>query len=294
MSRDSAIIAALRHAGICEEIATTRPLSGGCIHEVVLLSLSDGRDVVAKLNHASKLGLFEEEAAGLRALDETNTVLVPRLLSTSSHDDTAVMLMDALEAALANDSTWAAFGRDLAALHACKWSSQYGFATDNHLGTTPQPNDWCDDWVQFNAEHRLGHQLNLLRPHLSNEETRDIQRVIDQLDQFIPHHPKPSLLHGDLWAGNALPVVDATGKLRIGVIDPACSVGDGWADIAMMKLFGGFPKVCLDEYASTVGDHVRIESRIAVYQLYHVLNHITIFGRGYIAQAMSLARSLTY
>lgn len=293
MNRDAAIVAALRHAGVCDEVVATQSLSGGCIHDVVRLSLSDKSCVVAKLNSASKLSIFEEEAAGLEALDATDTVFVPRPLVTITHGNTAVLLMDALEVARATDDVWAEFGRELAALHTCEVGRRFGYGSDNHLGPTPQPNNWCDDWIQFNAEHRIGHQLELLRNVLCAKEADAIRCVIDQLDRFIPRQPKPSLLHGDLWSGNALQTTDQEGAARIAVIDPACSIGDGWADIAMMKLFGGFPTACHDAYADSVDDHDRIESRIAVYQLYHVLNHITIFGRGYIGQAMSLAQSLT-
>lgn len=292
MSRDSAIRAALQSAGLCDDVKSSQSLTGGCIHEVLRLTLSDGSEVVAKINDARSLGIFQEEAAGLEALAKTNALLTPTPLGASAHDGKAVLLMTALRPASVDDDTWRAFGRELAALHVADVGSRYGFHIDNHLGSTPQPNAWCDDWIEFNAEQRLGHQLRLLNGVLSRDERLVIGSVIDSLDRHIPAKPRPSLLHGDLWSGNALAALDDNGVTRIGVIDPACYIGDGWADIAMMRLFGGFPQACLDAYASAVDDHDRIESRIAVYQLYHVLNHITIFGRGYVSQALSLARGL--
>jgi len=292
VSRDGAIRAALQSAGLCDDVKSSHSLTGGCIHEVRHLTLADGSEVVAKINDARSLGIFQEEAAGLEALAKTNTVLTPTPLGASSHDGKAVLLMTALRPASANEETWRTFGKELVALHATDVGSRYGFGTDNHLGSTPQPNAWCDDWIEFNTEHRLGHQLRLLKGVLSGDENQVIRSVIGNLDKYIPAKPKPSLLHGDLWSGNALAALDDRGQTRIGVIDPACYIGDGWADIALMRLFGGFPKPCLDAYASAVDDHDRIESRVAVYQLYHVLNHITIFGRGYVSQAMSLARGL--
>ena len=86
--------------------------------------------------------------------------------------------------------------------------------------------------------------------------------------------------------------MDENGTERIAVIDPACSYGDGWADIAMMRLFGGFPARCFDAYAAEAEDREGIEPRLAVYQLYHVLNHVNLFGRGYAGQAMALTASL--
>jgi fructosamine-3-kinase len=121
---------------------------------------------------------------------------------------------------------------------------------------------------------------------------RRVERVIGRLETLIPQRPKPALLHGDLWSGNALTAVDEAGAQRIAVIDPACSYGDGWADIAMMKLFGGFPSHCLDAYAAEADDRDGLEARLAVYQLYHVLNHVNLFGRSYAGQAMALVAAL--
>ncbi len=295
MTGRAAIERALEQAGLAGPPVTSRGLGGGCIHDVRELVLADGARVVIKINGAGRLGLFEEEAASLDALAGTGTVRVPRPLAVTAAGGAAVLLMTAIEPAAATAESWRRLGRDLAALHAADpptppGSARYGFEIDNHLGTTPQPNAWCDDWVRFNAEHRLGHQLRLAtaRNLLSGDEASAVERVIDRLDTLIPSRPKPALLHGDLWSGNALP---AAGE-RIVVIDPACSIGDGWADIAMMRLFGGFSESCFEVYAAGAEDRDDVETRIAVYQLYHLLNHVNLFGRGYVGQAMALARAL--
>jgi fructosamine-3-kinase len=296
VSEDAAIGRALREAGIDGPVATARDLSGGCIHRVRELTVAGRRRLVAKINDANRIDLFREEAAGLEALAETQTVLVPRPLAVTAEGSAAVLLMTAIAPRRAGPEAWCRFGRELAALHGADTGAvaDYGFALDNHLGTTPQPNRWHDDWVRFNADCRLGHQLVLAGRHglLGGSEVRRVERVIDRLETLIPRRPKPALLHGDLWSGNALPAVDKAGRQRIAVIDPACSYGDGWADIAMMKLFGGFPSGCFDAYAAEVDDREGVESRLAVYQLYHVLNHVNLFGRGYAGQAMALAASL--
>ena len=297
MSDRQAIEHALTKAGIQSRIVAGRDLSGGCIHRVVEITLADGTPLVAKANSADHLVMFQAEAAGLRTLAATNTILVPKPLAVVQHNTTAVLLMTAIEHARATNAAWRRFGEELAALHSRDTRSpqgRYGFQSDNHLGATPQPNGWCDDWVQFNADHRLGHQLTLAddRRLLRGDEAARIQRVIDRLEGLIPRRPRPALLHGDLWSGNALATVDENGIERIAAIDPACSIGDGWADIAMMRLFGGFPRTCFEVYAANVEDHDQIERRIAVYQLYHVLNHVNLFGRGYLAQAMALVARL--
>lgn len=293
MTVPAVIEAALAEAGLERRVTAARDLGGGCIHRVRAVALADGTTVVAKTNDERCAGIFEEEAAGLRALAATGTVLVPQPLAVCAIGGEAALLMTAIESGPPSREAWSRFGAELASLHAAPCDPRpapYGFDGDNHLGSTPQPNPWCDDWVRFNADHRLGHQLRLATANrlLSAGEAARVDRVIERLGDLIPRRPKPSLLHGDLWSGNALAARDA----RIAVIDPACSWGDGWADIAMMRLFGGFPSECFQAYASSVEDRQGIEERIAVYQLYHVLNHVNLFGRGYVGQAMALADSL--
>ena len=284
----------LAKSGFHSTITKTCDLSGGCIHSVRKVTLSDDSSLVVKMNNSKYEHLFTEEAAGLDAINKTQTVLTPKPLCVCTIDDTAAIIMTSISTASVDDAAWSSFGKELAALHSHDVQNRFGFETDNHIGLTTQPNGWNDDWVEFNKQQRLGHQLNLAisRNLINQNEQRKVTAVMDRLDEFIPTNPKPSLLHGDLWSGNALPALDDNEKMRIAVIDPACYIGDGWADIAMMKLFGGFPNCCYEAYENSVSDHVNIDSRIAVYQLYHVLNHVNLFGRSYMGQAMSLADQL--
>jgi fructosamine-3-kinase len=286
----NAITAALHQAGLPARVASQRDMSGGCIHRVTRVELDDGRRFVAKLNDPAALPVFTEEAESLGILADTETVAVPRPLLAAVCGDAAVLLLTWVEPGPATAAAWRRLGEELAALHGIDVGVRYGFESDNHIGATPQPNEWCEDWVQFNARCRLGHQLRLAvsAGHLAPDAESLVQRVIDRLDRLLPRRPKPALLHGDLWSGNALP----TAGERIAVIDPASSIGDGWADIAMMRLFGGFPDECLEAYARNVDDHENIEQRIAVYQLYHVLNHVNLFGGPYVSQALGIAARL--
>lgn len=307
-----AIAAALTAAGLTGRIVSLRDLSGGCIHQVQEVELANGQRVIAKINSVEALKLFEEEAISLRAIEATQAVVVPRVLATLAYGASAVLLMTRIARAdnpARHDerAMWRNFGEDLAALHAAPLPPDlargYGFPIDNHLGSTPQPNSWSDDWVTFNAQHRLGHQLRLARSRdlLSGAETQHFERVISRLDHILPRQPKPSLLHGDLWSGNAIPTSREKGSgpfsvlATCAVIDPASYIGDALADIAMMQLFGGFAQACFDAWAALMRidlDSEESAARIAVYQLYHALNHVNIFGRGYAAQVMSLTRRL--
>jgi fructosamine-3-kinase len=200
--------------------------------------------------------------------------------------------MHRINDAPASAAAWTQLGRSLAALHAIDVGPAYGFDVDNHIGTTPQINTWSEDWVAFNRACRLGPQIDLAarRGLLHDRERERLDRLLDRLGDVLPARPKPALLHGDLWSGNALPTETADGP-AVAIIDPACSVGDGQADIAMMQLFGGFDASCFAAYEAATGEPID-PTRIAVYQLYHVLNHVNLFGRGYAGQAMSLVGRL--
>lgn len=289
MNIRAAIESALSEAKIDVEVRGLRPLPGGCIHQATRIDLADGRTLVAKIARGAATQ-FEEESHGLVALHATGTVVVPQPIVVHATGDLAVLLMSFVETAPPSSEGWRRLGRDLAALHGADVGERYGFDIDNHLGSTPQPNGWMDDWVEFNRVRRFGHQIDLARSRglLIKRELELLRRCVEHLSDLIPSKPKPALLHGDLWSGNALPTVGG----RIALIDPAPSIGDGWADIAMMKLFGGFPSACFDAYSAAIDDDDAVETRIAVYQLYHVLNHLNLFGRGYAGQALDLARGL--
>ncbi|MFG0246472.1 MAG: fructosamine kinase family protein [Phycisphaerales bacterium JB052] len=296
MPHTEAIHSALRSAGITPALRTTSTLSADAHQQVIALTLDDGSSLVAKITPHDAGDRLHAEADSLRALSKPGILLVPRVHALCDTNAHTVLLMDKLEhAPRADDSTWATFGRDLAAHHQATPLALFGWSRNNFLGPTPQPNAQTDDWVDFNATSRIGYQLELAKTHgrLTARESEPLQRVIDRLPDLIPRHPAPALIHGDLWSGNAIATLDPdTNTPRIAVIDPAVSIGDPWADIAMMQLFGGFPKPCLDAYILANPDHDRLESRIGVYQLYHMLNHLNIFGTSYKHSALSIAQQL--
>ena len=292
MSELASIESALRAAGLAGVVASVVPMRGGCIHRTIAITLDSGQELVAKLGGPDMLPLLVEEAASLDALADTCTVLVPERLVVGLHAGQAVLLMRRVVASSGSPDAWGRFGRDLAALHAVETGTAYGFDVDNHLGTTLQVNTWSDDWVAFNRACRLGPQIDLAaqRGLLEAGERKRLERLLDRLDELLPARPRPALLHGDLWSGNALPTETASGP-TVAVIDPACSVGDGQADLAMMQLFGGFPASCFAAYEEAARASID-PTRILVYQLYHLLNHVNLFGRGYVGQAMDVVGRL--
>jgi fructosamine-3-kinase len=158
---------------------------------------------------------------------------------------------------------------------------RFGWTRDNYIGLTPQKNDWCDDWAEFWRERRLRPQIDLARRNGLDVPLVDPRTFLDE------HQPAPSLLHGDLWRGNA-------GFTKDGpvVFDPAVYYGDREADLAMTELFGGFPREFYRAYNETFALDAGYEKRKHLYNLYHLLNHVNLFGGGYLGQAKSCLRLL--
>ena len=153
------------------------------------------------------------------------------------------------------------------------------------LGATPQPNEFSPDWPEFFATQRLGFQVELAEKNgYGGRVTRGVRRVIDRLPELLAHKPRPSLLHGDFWSGNHGMLPDGTPV----VFDPAIHYGDRECDLAMAALFGGFHPAFFDAYIEAWPMAAGWEKRWKVYQLYHVLNHLNLFGGAYLAQAEAM------
>lgn len=190
-------------------------------------------------------------------------VRVPRVLDHGPD----FILLEQLD--LKRNGDWAALARMLATLHR-QTGPRFGWHRDNNIGATPQTNTWCDDWAEFWQERRMRPQLELARKN--GFQLPDPPRLEG-------HHPPPSLLHGDLWRGNASFIDE--GPV---IFDPAVYYGDRETDLAMTELFGGFPPEFYSVYRKLYPLDAGYEQRKQFYNLYHLLNHLNIFGAGYLAQ----------
>jgi fructosamine-3-kinase len=241
-----------------------------------------------KTGPQSALATFEAEAEGLEAIRKTGVIRVPELIDVGIADGRSFIAMERLELAPATAPVESALGRQLAELHRCT-AEQYGWHRDNTIGATPQHNDPSSDWIDFFREQRLRFQLDLAASNGYKTDLAELGTVLcERMDAlFEDSCPPASLLHGDLWGGNwgnvgGEPVL----------FDPAVYYGDRESDIAMTGLFGGFGSAFYTAYASAWPMPPGHEQRLKLYQLYHVLNHLNLFGRGYLEQAISLMREL--
>lgn len=267
--------------------AAPRPVAGGDISPAWRVSIGDGAAFVktAALAHSD---MFAAEAEGLAELAAAGALHVPNVLAHGEAGDSAFLALEWLVLEPANDKVQRLLGEQLAQLHQTT-AARFGWHRDKTIGATPQPNAWSDDWIGFLGEHRLGYQLELAAAAGHRGELQTLgTRLMSSLDGFFDgYRPQPSLLHGDLWGGNWA----ACGGAPL-IFDPAVYYGDREADLAMTRLFGGFGRSFHDAYETRwpLADGHR--ARDALYRLYHVLNHLNLFGGGYRSQALGLMHEL--
>lgn len=264
------------------EVVVQRSVSGGCINNGMIIRAKNGTCFFVKTNTNAPADMFAREVEGLQALRDAGGPYVPQPLAFG--DD--FLLMEDLAPARRNADYWEEFGRQLAALHG-RTNDRFGFTHDNFIGSTPQLNPWMEDGYAFFAEARLRFQAQLARERglLSPTDVRLVDKVAGHLREIVPDQPA-SLIHGDLWSGNA--VSDSAGNPAL--IDPAVHYGWAEAELAMTALFGAFPDEFYDAYREMRPIERGLRDRFPLYNLYHLLNHLNLFGGGYYGQAMAAAR----
>ncbi|HXN16331.1 MAG TPA: fructosamine kinase family protein [Usitatibacter sp.] len=281
-----ALAAAIEEASASRfEVRSMEPVHGGCIHSAFKLSgeIPGGkRRYFAKVNHAEKAQLLACEAEGLRALGEAHALAVPEVVAQGHDLERAWLVLEWLDLAPLDAKSGARLGAALAAQHRLP-QARFGWTRDNFIGATAQLNGWADDWAEFWRAQRLHAQLRLAAHH------RLPSRMIDRGERltadcelfFRNYHPEKSLLHGDLWGGNAAACQDG----KAVAFDPAVYVGDREADLAMTELFGGFPPDFHAAYRAAWPLDEGYRGRRELYNLYHLLNHANLFAGGYVRQA---------
>jgi fructosamine-3-kinase len=256
---------------------------GGSINESHRWETNAG-PIFVKVAPPHQRAMLEAEAAGLDELQRATAVRVPRALGIAVTDGAVALALEWIDLGRASPATETALGEQLAVQHRVT-AKAFGWDRDNTIGSTPQANRWCDDWISFFRERRLRPQLDLARANGfgGRLQTRG-EELLSQLERLIgPAREPPSLLHGDLWGGNW--GADARGVPVI--FDPAVYFGDRLADIAMTRLFGGFGAGFYAAYESAWPVPPAPAERIELYNLYHILNHLNLFGGGYLRQALS-------
>ncbi len=283
----TSIATRLEEAGVRCRDRQPRPVGGGDISAAWRLAAEDG-DVFLKTGPLSSFDMFEAEAEGLEELARANAVRVPAVITLGCADRSAFVALEWLDFGGRAGAAGRKLGEQLAELHRTV-SDRFGWHRDNTIGLTPQHNPRTDDWVEFYREHRLRYQLELARSNGFGGELQTAgARLLEALPEFFrDYEPAASLLHGDLWGGNW-----ATCDREPVIFDPAVYFGDRETDLAMTRLFGGFGRDFYEAYEASWPLARGHEKRNDLYQLYHVLNHLNLFGSGYLGRALALMEGL--
>lgn len=273
------------------EITEKRSVSGGDINAAWSLSLSDGNIVFLKENTRSNAGFFESEEKGLCAIRKTGAVRVPQILERGLLMECSYLLMEYMEPASRKKDFWETFGRQLADMHRADpsdWTPEgnYGFPEDNYIGAGRQMNKIRTEWVSFFRDCRLDVQIRRAQRYFSSSDRKALQSLLDHLEEYLIEPAFPSLLHGDLWTGNYVVGPDGYACL----IDPAVYVGHAEADLAMTELFGGFAPAFYDAYKEVNEILPGYSDRRELYNLYHLLNHLNLFGESYYGSVMRIVK----
>jgi len=259
---------------------------GGSINQA--MKISDGHtSYFVKLNRPELFSMFEAESAGLQELAQSEFV-IPEVICAGKNSQAAWLVLQNLKLGGGSPQSFSNAGETFAHMHQIR-AVRFGWSMDNTIGSTPQINDWTTEWSEFWKKYRFGYQINLAEKNGYSRQLIDkASRLTEECQQFFTHNPFPSLMHGDLWSGN----LSFDEKGRPAIYDPAVYYGDREADLAMTELFGGFNRSFYDAYNQTFPLDTGYPLRKRLYNLYHILNHMNLFGGGYEHQALSMTESL--
>ncbi len=267
-----------------EPIRQRGSVGGGCIANAEFMTFASGLKVFVKSGFAQNM--FRKEANGLRELAQAGAVRIPKVLLVGDE----FLVLEFLKGGTKARDFFEVFGRQLAAMHR-HTHLHFGFYEDNFIGASPQSNlagnKAQTDWLTFFYENRLLFQFKMAEQngHVDAGFRADFNALEAKLSSILEGSEEPpTLLHGDLWGGNYM--TDKAGQPVL--IDPAVYYGHREADLAMTYVFGGFQTAFYTAYQHAYPLKEGWEYRLNVYKLYHILNHLNIFGSGYYQEARSL------
>ena len=258
-------------------------MGGGSINAAFLLTGENGQRYFVKTNRAGQKAMFEAEALGLQEIATSHTLKVPKSVCFGENQVQSYIVLEYLD--MAGRADQRVLGEQLAAMHHVT-AEQFGWKINNTIGATFQPNDWMDNWLTFWFEQRLGFQLQLAAQNGYGGELQSLgeKLLLEMPKLFSGREIKASMLHGDLWGGNVAGLSDGTPV----IFDPAFYYGDREADLAMTYVFGGFTADFYASYQNAFPLDDGFAVRKTFYNIYHIINHLNLFGGGYHGQAIHM------
>jgi len=272
----------LNQKGVSIIIAELKSVSGGDINEAYHIKTSD-KDLFIKLNKPDLFpGMFNAEMLGLKLLHELSDFVIPKPLFSGKTPECDFLIMDWVD--LTSHGDWKKFGKTLAEMH-LRTHEKFGLNHQNYIGSLQQDNTFEQTWSEFYTNRRLN---PLCKKAYDNGQIdapmlKAFEKLYQRLDEIYPIE-SPSLLHGDLWSGNRAFTSDNIPC----IYDPAVYYGHREMDLAMTKLFGGFPDEMYQAYQQSYPLESGWKNRIPIGQLFPLLVHVILFGGGYINQVRSI------
>ncbi|MEM7466385.1 MAG: fructosamine kinase family protein [Pseudomonadota bacterium] len=278
-----------KYAGENTLISDSMSLSGGTINQAYRVSLASGEVCFVKLANSTGIypGMFEAEADALKLISQSETIQVPEVLFV----DAECIIQAYFEQGKKGANWHEEIGRQLALMHRAIQADVFGFSRNNFLGTSKQINRQRDSWLIFWQENRLQPQIDYLASALGMGDSLVIalERLCSRLPIYLGDTTEPAVfVHGDLWSGNA--AADSRGAPII--FDPAGYFACREVEFGMMRLFGGFGLTTEAAYEELWPFQAGSEERIEIYRLYHIVNHLIIFGSSYYQDAKTVVSKL--
>ncbi len=258
-------------------------VAGGSINSAFVLADDRNTRYFVKSNRTGRMSMFEAEAKGLGEMAASQSIRVPVPVCFGDDGAQSYIVLEYLD--MTGRADQQLLGEQLAAMHRVT-AEQFGWEIDNTIGATHQPNKKMHDWLEFWCEQRLGYQLKLAAENGYGGELQTLgEKLMTEMPKlFVGREVIPSMLHGDLWGGNVAGLADGTPV----IFDPAFYYGDREADIAMTYVFGGFGPDFYARYENAFPLDDGFAVRKTFYNIYHIINHLNMFGGGYHGQSITM------
>jgi len=264
------------------------PLSGGDISTIYLLKTAQQHYILKTNTHPNALAMFQSERVGIEAIASTGTLYTPQIFFCEKYQATAFLLMEYIETKRPSEKDFERLGHALGKLHQIT-NDTFGWMANNFIGNLNQSNQYHDTWLDFYIKERLYPQFQLaIQQDLLAKEEIPSEKFLIERSIHLFENIQPALLHGDLWSGNYLISKDG----RPYLIDTATYFGHSEVDIAMTRLFGGFGTSFYDAYHEIHPRQKEFDRRENWYQLYYLLVHLNLFGKGYYGAVMDMLKKL--
>ena len=266
------------------------PVAGGCIHKAWCIHFQNDKRIFAKSNHIANINMFKFERECLLVLKKfanESYLCVPKPIDLIIHKNMSIFFLEWIDLKQSQQNL---LGKGLAMLHKSSTESNqmnFGWEEEGFIGSNTQIRGWDGNWGEFFVNYRLKPQL--IKAESWGVRVNNYEKILKYLSSYLNnHHPRISLVHGDLWSGNCGSTLNGLGSLY----DPASYWADREVDISMTKLFGGFNRDFYLAYEEIWPLDKSSNDRTDIYNLYHLLNHANMFGGTYKESSLKILKDL--